>query len=87
MRLAEPDVDHWRIARDETAVPLAPPRADDCGGRLVLVHLGDGSRAAVVIPDITRHGDGVLEIVAADHLRTRLGLREGDLVSVAVPTP
>lgn len=78
------ELDRWRVVSDEAALPVMPPRREDCGGRLVPVRLADESHAAVVIPDVTRHDDDVLEIIAADHLRTRLGLRDGDVMSFAI---
>lgn len=85
VRLADAaDLDRWRTVRDQAALPVTPPRPEDCGGRLVPVRLGAETHAAVVIPDITRYEDDVLEIIAADHLRTCLGLRDDDVVSVVI---
>jgi riboflavin kinase len=69
----------WRALRDGAAVAVAPPEPGGCGGRLVPVRIGEVA-AAVVVPDVTRYGDDTLEVVAATHLRARLGLRDGDLV-------
>lgn len=70
----------WRRLRGSAGFTLAPPAADACGGRLIPVCIDPDIAAAVVVPDLTRYGDEVLEIVAASHLRTRLGLRDGDRV-------
>lgn len=84
VRLVDADaVERWRRIRDGAGLVVAPPAPDTCGGRLVPVRLDPDVRAAVVVPDVTRYGDDVLEIVAATHLRTRLGLRDGDLVALS----
>jgi riboflavin kinase len=85
VRLADPaDVARWRAVREATALPVVPPTPQDCGGQLVLVRLADGVEGAVVIPDVTRYGDEIIEILAPDHLRTRLGLRDGDVVFLEI---
>ena len=75
----------WRAVRDDAALSMTPPGPEDCGGRLVPILLDDDSQAAVVIPDVTRYGDELLEVIAPDRLRTRLGLRDGDLMSLTSP--
>jgi riboflavin kinase len=77
----------WRAIRDEAAVPVIPPRSEDCGGRLVPLLLGEGIRAAIVVPDVTRHGADLLEIIAPVHLRTRFDLRDGDPLSLRIDRP
>jgi riboflavin kinase len=74
----------WREARDGTALRLAPPATGSCGGRLVPVVVSAHIPAGVIVPDVTRYGDDVLELVAAVHLRSRLGLRDGDVVTISV---
>lgn len=81
VRLVDGDaVERWRRFRDGAGLVVAPPAPGGCGGRLIPVRLDPDVGAAVVVPDVTRYGDDTLEIVAAAHLRTRLGLRDGDLV-------
>ena len=80
VRLEADAVARWRRLRDGAGLVVAPPGQDGCGGRLVPVRLDPDVAAAVVVPDVTRYGDDTLEVVAATHLRTRLGLRDGDLV-------
>lgn len=79
VRLVDADaVERWRRIREGSGLALAPPAPDACGGRLIPVGIDPDIVAAVVVPDLTRYGDDVLEIVAAPHLRSRLGLRDGD---------
>jgi riboflavin kinase len=73
----------WGWIRKEAGAPLTPPEPGSCGGRLIPVHVADLS-AAVVVPDVTRYGDEILEIVAPVQLRTRLGLQDGDLVRLTI---
>ena len=84
LRLAEVDALRWRQIRAEAGTRLAPPEPDACGGRLIPARIGERMRAAVVVPDITRYGDDLLEIIAPVHFRTHFGLRDGDLVRLTV---
>lgn len=86
LRLIDGDALHrWGRIRKEAGEPLTPPEPDSCGGRLIPVLVGGLIRGAVVVPEITRYGDELLEIVAPVHLRTRLGLRDGDKVRLTIP--
>jgi riboflavin kinase, archaea type len=78
-------VARWREIRTSSALLLQPPSREQCGGRLVPIVVAPDVPAAVVIPDVTRYGDDVLEVVAAVHLRTRLGLRDGERVRFGCP--
>jgi riboflavin kinase len=72
----------WREIRERPALRLAPPPPDTCGGWLIPLVVAPGVRAAVVVPDVTRHAEDVLEVIAAVHVRSRLGLEEGDPVTL-----
>jgi CTP-dependent riboflavin kinase len=50
----------------------------------VPILLGDGIRAAIVVPDVTRYGEELLEVIAPVHLRTRLGLGDADVLSLTI---
>jgi CTP-dependent riboflavin kinase len=43
--------------------------------------------AAVIVPDVTRYGEDLLELIAAVHLRSLLGLRDGDRVIFRIGLP
>ena len=72
----------WRAIRERPSIRLAPPPPETCGGWLVPLTVAPDVRAAAVVPDVTRHGEDVLEIIADVHVRTRLGLQEGDPVTL-----
>jgi CTP-dependent riboflavin kinase len=72
-------VRRWRALRERAPLRIAPP-GEGCGGWLVPLVVEPDVPAAVVVPDVTRHGDEVLEIVAAVSLRARLGLHDGAAV-------
>ena len=74
----------WRWIVDGPALRLAPP-PERCGARLFPVVVAPDIDAAVIVPDVTRHGDGVLELIAAVHVRGRLGLKDDDHVTLRVP--
>jgi riboflavin kinase len=81
LRLRDADaLGRWRevCARDGRA--LVPPPSERCGGRLVPMVVAPDIPAAVIVPDVTRYGDDVLEVIAAVHLRSRLGLHDNDPV-------
>ena len=82
VRLVDEHLERWREIRQSHAVPMPTPPEASCGGRLVPVVLSSDIPAAVIIPDLTRYGAHVLEVVAAVHLRSRLWLRNNDLVTL-----
>ena len=74
----------WREIRETPALFLTPPPPERCGARLIPVVVAPDIPAAVVVPDVTRYGDDVLELVAAVHVRSRLGLQDDDRVTVHI---
>jgi riboflavin kinase len=83
LRLSDADTLHqWREIRKNEALTLHAPSPEHCGGRVVPVVVTPDIPAAVIVPDVTRYGDDVLEIVAAVHLRSHLGLRDDDVLTL-----
>ena len=74
----------WRDVSKRRALVLTPPAPETCGGRLVPVTLARDIAAAVIVPDVTRYGDDVLEVIAPVHLRSRLGLEDGDVLELTM---
>lgn len=72
----------WREIRKNEGLLLAPPPPEQCGGRLIPIIVAPNTAAAVIVPDITRYGDEVLEIIAPVHLRSCLGLRDNDRLTL-----
>ena len=52
------------------------------GARCYPVTVGKSIRAAVVVPIRAHYGEDVLEIISPENLRTRLQLKDGDIVEV-----
>ena len=75
----------WNGIRREAGASLTPPEPGACGGRLIPALAGGLIPAAVVVPDVTRYGEELLEIVAPVHLRTRLDLKDGDRLQLQMP--
>jgi riboflavin kinase, archaea type len=86
VRLVDSDVLlRWRQTSKQGALLLlTPPPPEPCGGRLVPITVARDIPAAVIVPDVTRYGDDVLEVIAAVYLRSCLGLQDGDLLTLEV---
>jgi CTP-dependent riboflavin kinase len=84
VRLDPGMIDRWERMRDGRAVPLEPPPGQTCGAVLVSVVVAPDVEAAVIVPDVTRHGKNLLELIAPVHIRSRLGLRDDDPVTFEV---
>ena len=87
VRLDADTVSIWRRIRDGQAIVLPPPPPEPCGARLVRLVLVPDVDAAAIVPDLTRYGEDLLELIAAVHLRSRLGLRDGDRVTLRIGPP
>jgi CTP-dependent riboflavin kinase len=86
VRLVDPAmVARWSRLGAGLARRLDPPTPDGCGARVVPVVLASEVAAAVIVPDVTDHGSDVLELVAPVHVRSVLGLRDGEPVTIEVP--
>lgn len=85
VRLADGEaLRRWREIRKAAGLRLQQPPTAPCGGALFPVVVASDVQAAVVVPDITRYGDDVLEVIAPVHLKGRLGLSDGDVVTLSV---
>jgi riboflavin kinase len=86
VRLVDPSmVATWRRIRQGPGLRVEPPAPEQCGARLFVVVVAPDVVAAVIVPDVTRHGDDVLELVAPVHVRGLLGLRDDDPVTLQIP--
>jgi CTP-dependent riboflavin kinase len=74
----------WRQIQGGLALRLAPPPPEECGARLFRITVAPDIAAGIVVPDETRHAGDLLEVIAAIHVRSRLGLRDGDHVTMRV---
>ena len=85
VRLVEPDmVAAWRTIQNGPALRLAPPPPEECGARLFRVTVAPALDAAIIVPDVTRHGDDTLELIAPIHVRYHLGLNDHERVALHV---
>jgi len=86
VRLVDPAMlAQWTRLGDGLARRLDPPRSGECGARVVPVMLASEVAAAVIVPDVTAQAGDVLELVAPVHVRSVLGLRDGEPVTIEVP--
>ena len=86
VRLDADMVGVWRRIKEGGAVVLAPTPPEPCGARLFPLVVSPDVEAAVIVPDVTGYDEGLIELIAAVHLRSRLGLRDDDRVTVRVPS-
>ena len=83
LRLADPRaLAAWRDVARGPGLRIDPPTGEGCGGRLFRGVVLPDIAAAVIVPDVTRHPDDIIEIVAACHVRSALGVGEGDAVAL-----
>ncbi|MCL5026761.1 MAG: CTP-dependent riboflavin kinase [Chloroflexi bacterium] len=59
------------------------PAEKDRGVTLVPARLG-GERVVIIIPDRSPYGRSVVEVMASFNIREKLGLKDGDMVRIAV---
>jgi riboflavin kinase len=86
--LTNPDsLARWRRILKESGLPLTAPAPDACGGRCFPVLVAGEVPGAVVVPDVTRYGEDLLEVIAPVHLRSRLGLQDGDRIQLSPLIP
>jgi len=75
----------WRRLRGARGMRIDGPDVASCGGTLVPVMIEDVLPAAVIVPDVTRHADDLLEVIAEVHLKSRLGRGDGDTIAIVEP--
>ncbi len=80
-----PDVWNGLYERRTSFVRIADPASDSCPGylRRVVLQVSEKiySSAYLILPELTMYKD-VLEIIAPESLREKLGLKDGDRVRV-----
>lgn len=83
VKLLDPDmIAAWRKIQDGPALRLAPPPPEACGARLFRVIAAPDVEAAIIVPDVTRHSEATLELIAPIHVRNHLGLHDNDRVTL-----
>ena len=82
VRLDADTVGVWRRIREAHSIVLAPPPTEPCGARLFPLVVAPDLEAAVIVPDVTRYGEDLLELIAAVHVRSRLGLHDESRVTL-----
>jgi riboflavin kinase, archaea type len=85
VRLRDADaVRAWTSVAPDAPLLLVPPPSESCGARLYRAHIPPDLTAAVIVPDIPGYPADTLELIAPVHVRTRLGLRDGDVLTLRI---
>ena len=74
----------WRQVKAAGGQILAPPDAGWCDARCYKVTVSGAVRGAVVLPAVAGYPADQIEIVAAIGIRERLGLADGDRVTLEI---
>ncbi|MDI6727154.1 MAG: DUF120 domain-containing protein, partial [Smithellaceae bacterium] len=70
--------------RQEEGIELLPPDPNYCRARTIRVMVGN-VEGALIIPaeEVNVHGENIVEIMAPVHIKTTLGLHDGDLLTIS----
>ncbi len=74
----------WREVKASRGRILEPPDAGWCNARCYPVTVSGAVRGAVVLPEVAGYPADQIEIVAAIGIRERLGLADGDRVTLEI---
>jgi len=78
--LSEESAKRRKLLETADAVRICPAEGY-CNGILHKAHIA-WVECAVVIPEVAGYADNYLEVIAADYLRAKLQLKDGDTVTV-----
>ena len=74
----------WRQVKAAKGRILEPPDAGWCAAKCYPVMVSGAVRGAVVLPEVAAYPADQIEIVAAIGIRERLGLADGDRVTLEI---
>lgn len=74
----------WRDVKAAKGQILTPPDAGWCGAKCYKVTVSGAVTGAVVLPEVAGYPTDQIEIVAAVGIRERLGLADGDRVTIEI---
>ncbi|MDT3697808.1 MAG: DUF120 domain-containing protein [Thermincola sp.] len=66
----------------DSGVTIAPTDGACCSAVCFSVQINDQIDGAIVMPEVTKHPAGKLEIIAPVHIKKTLGLVDGDVVTL-----
>jgi len=61
------------------------PAAGFCRGKCFKAYLAGSLECAIVVPEVARHPEGIIEIISSANLREKLRLKDNDVVEVEIP--
>jgi riboflavin kinase len=80
LQLSKENAKHRKQLETANATRICPVEGY-CSGILHKAHIGK-LECAIVIPEVATYPQDYLEIIAPDHLRTQLNLKDGDEVTI-----
>jgi CTP-dependent riboflavin kinase len=84
IRLAEADANKLKEALKKANPTEISPSEGFCRGKCFKAFLMGNVECAVVVPEIAKYPENVVEIVAPTNLRERLHAKDGDTVEVTI---
>ncbi len=82
LRVRGEDLSVWKTLHKRGGQPMLLPLGEHCGARLIPVLVAGKVSGGVVIPDLSRYGADVAEVIAPVSLRDTLHLRDGDSITL-----
>jgi CTP-dependent riboflavin kinase len=79
-----PSLEQWTALASQGGIPIEPPDASACVAACYPVVIERTVRGAIILPHVAGYAADQIEIVAQEHVRQRLGLVDGDLVTLHV---
>jgi riboflavin kinase len=82
IRLTEESVKRKQLLENAQPIQVCPPQ-DYCNGAIFKASIGS-LECAIVIPEVANYPKDVLELIAAENLKEKLHLVDGDRITVTV---
>src|SRR6185503_4593139 len=79
----EADRELWRRVASQPGIPIEP-EAEACAAWCHTAVIGEAIAAAVILPCVMGYPSDQVELLAPEHVRSKLALKDGDRVRVRI---